>query len=240
MADAISIDFRLPFDEAIAAAFARIPTLPEIYYGEVPDGARRIAFSVSHLAGLDQITAVMDSLNAAHMAGLSLDQWREQALEQDWGLPDHRLDLIYRVHAQTAYNAGHWRNFQQNVDTRPYLMYSAINDSRTRPRHRRLSGYIAPVGDPFWRTHSPPLGFNCRCSLVSLTAKQAQARGFGTQEQPTVGADPGWQYEPLQAPEVDEKLLSDKAAASHPAINRHVVEALTNFLVFLRTKTRSI
>jgi hypothetical protein len=76
-------------------------------------------------------------------------------------------------------------------------MYSAINDARTRPAHRAMDGVIRPVGDSFWDDHSPPCGYNCRCSLISLTGDQADARGGPTpQISPDARADPGFGARP--------------------------------------------
>ncbi len=160
MPEALRMSFRLPFAEAIRSARARKPIMPDAYYSDAQDDARRTAWTVSGLAGLSQIREVLDSLNDAQARGVSFGEWRRGAAEAT-GLPQHRLELIFRMHAQTAYNAGHWRRFEVNADTRPFLMYSAVNDDRTRPAHRALSGYIAHKDDPVWETLTPPLGFNC-------------------------------------------------------------------------------
>ncbi len=79
----------------------------------------------------------------------------------------------------------------------PYLMYDAINDSRVRPSHLALDGVIRPVGDPFWKTHTPPLGHRCRCTLRALDRNEARERGGPTQNVPAEGvADPGWGSDP--------------------------------------------
>lgn len=96
--------------------------------------------------------------------------------------------------------AGHWRRFEEAADDLPYLMYDAINDSRTRPSHLALDGVIRPVGDPFWQTHTPPLGHRCRCSLRQLSAIAAQRRGGVTQSIPADAMpDEGWGGDPRDA-----------------------------------------
>lgn len=124
-------------------------------------------------------------------------------------LPKHRLDLIYRNNLQGNYMAGKWERFIENAGNRPYLMYDAINDSRVRISHLALDGIIRRWDDPFWRTHSCPNGHRCRCSILSLTEAQAQARsnnGKGLNQQPTyvdkdgltkpANPDKGWDYNP--------------------------------------------
>jgi len=60
-----------------------------------------------------------------------------------------------------------------------------------------LDGVIKPVGDPYWKTHSPPLGHRCRCVLRSLDADEAREKGGVTQNPPAEGvADAGWGAKP--------------------------------------------
>lgn len=72
----------------------------------------------------------------------------------------------------------------------------AVGDDRTRPNHLALDGARFPKNDPFWLTHSPPLGFNCRCRLVEVFEKMKVVRPKsikledGTRAKP--GADEGW------------------------------------------------
>ena len=101
--------------------------------------------------------------------------------------------------------AARWDRILLTQETRPYIMYDAINDSRVRPAHLALDNIIRRVDDPFWKTHSPPNGYRCRCSIRSLSAAQAKARSGqgkglnnpalledGTPALP----DKGWDYNP--------------------------------------------
>lgn len=188
----LHIEFNLPFADAIAAAAALGVELPEEYYARVPGEARRAATTIAGLASLEQIQAVVDSFATVLSGEKSTDEWVRWALEQGWGLPPARLETIIRTNLQTAYSAGHWIGFEEHKDRRPYLMWSAINDSRVRPAHLAMDGYIAPVDDPIWQVWHPPAGYNCRCSQISLTEKQARDRGYGKQVRPDVEPDPGF------------------------------------------------
>ena len=86
-----------------------------------------------------------------------------------------KLETAYRTVLQTAMQAGSWDKYR--VVSTGYLMYDAVDDSRTRESHFAMDGIIRPVNDPFWSTHAPPNGFNCRCRLIPLSKKQAEARG---------------------------------------------------------------
>lgn len=157
---AVTIDFDADFDEQVAQARAQRVLLPEAFY-RLPAEKRALAFAVSGLARLDQAQAVADALARNLADGGTFEDFRKWALQQDWSLPRHRLETIYRNAVQTAYMAGHWRRFEEVKDDLPYLMYDAINDSRTRPSHLAMDGVIRPVDDPIWKTHTPPLGHRC-------------------------------------------------------------------------------
>ena len=50
----------------------------------------------------------------------------------------------------------------------PYTRYVTRADSRVRPRHRLLHGFVAAADWVGWGTISPPNGWNCRCVLKGV------------------------------------------------------------------------
>lgn len=220
----LAFSFTLPFSDAIAAAKSRGVMLPDEYYGQIPLEKRRETFSVSNLTRLDQVQGVLDKLTDHLQQGGTLRQFQDWAKTQDFNLSPHRLETIYRNGVQTAYNAGQWRAFEQHKKRRPYLMYDAINDSRTRPAHQALDNIIRPVDDPFWASHSPPLGHRCRCSLLSLSETQAQARsrdgkGLSKPETPEMQADnEGWGRKPTQWDDTLNRIEKTKLDKLPPPI----------------------
>jgi len=222
----VSIDFDAPFDVQAAQARAQGVVLPEYYYGALQAEKRKYAQTVSSLAGLDQIQPIVDKLAEFQAEGKTLAEFKKWAKTQDWTLPNGRLETIYRNSVQTAYQAGHWRDFEENKDERPYLMYDAINDSRVRPSHLALDNTIKPVDDPFWDTHSPPLGHRCRCSLRSLSPREAMKHGGVTQNVPSEGGpDEGWGSKPTQWGQTLERLKEEKLAKAPEVIARAVDNA---------------
>ena len=199
----LKLGFNVPFSEAIKAAQQRNVVLPDVYYGELQGLARQQAFSVAGLASLDQLTIVRNSLAAKLQSGQTFRQWQKDITESGTlDLPRHRLDNIFRTNIQSNYNRGRWERFVEGKDTQPYLMYDAINDSRVRPSHLAMDGIIRTVDDPFWHSHAPLNGYRCRCRLVSLNERLAQARsGNGTGLNKGVDAqamqpDKGFDYNP--------------------------------------------
>lgn len=176
MPEPIKVSFNQPFYRAVEEMAKRGVVLPEKYYGELQGLHRQLNFSIAGKASLDQLHAVLDSLEEVLQKGSTFEKWRKDIRVQDLGLPKHRLDNIFRTNIQAAYNRGHWENFVQHKNTRPYLMYDAINDTRVRPTHLAMDGIIRPVEDRFWATNYPPNGFRCRCRCISLTDRQARER----------------------------------------------------------------
>ncbi|HYI40002.1 MAG TPA: phage minor head protein [Allosphingosinicella sp.] len=88
-----------------------------------------------------------------------------------------RVRLIYDTNIRTSQAVGKWRAAQRTKQFLPYIRYSAVMDSRTRPAHAALHGIIRPVDDPFWAQAYPPCGFQCRCIASQLSRSQAARYG---------------------------------------------------------------
>jgi SPP1 gp7 family putative phage head morphogenesis protein len=117
-----------------------------------------------------------------------------------FGLGKSRMELIFRNAVQTNYGIGRTVQQRENAAARGYLMWDAINDSRTRPAHRAMDNHIAPIDDPIWKVWHPPAGHNCRCSRIALTESQARARGY-PKAAPNVQPDAGWEGDPTDGNE---------------------------------------
>jgi len=47
-----------------------------------------------------------------------------------------------------------------------------------RHTHREMQGIIRPIDDPYWLTHWPPNGINCRCHVQLLTERDLRRYRF--------------------------------------------------------------
>lgn len=109
---------------------------------------------------------------------MSFNEWRKNTTAEMLTLPKSYQETVFRNAILTAHNASKWTHFRDNANARPILRYSAINDSRTRPAHKALHGLMMPINDPRWQSIAPPNGHNCRCTLMSLSERQAKAFGY--------------------------------------------------------------
>jgi SPP1 gp7 family putative phage head morphogenesis protein len=206
----------LPFAEAVAWAKARGVVLPDVYYGELQGLAQAMAFSIAGVASLDALTLTLDSLTKAMENGDSLDDWKKKVASGEIpisGLPPHRVENIFRTNIQSAYARGRCEQQRANYATRPWLMYDAVNDSRTRPAHAAMDGFVARYDDPVWSTWRPPCGYQCRCRVIALSDKQAdkyRKADDNRMQEPgmhearaqaiTGGPDKGWDYDVCSDP----------------------------------------
>lgn len=170
--------------EPAAEFYARLETL------------RKEAWTLAKISDVEQIEQVKQSLIKALQEGKSFREWQQALTPEMLALPKHYQETVFRTAVLSSYNGAKWTHFRAHAERRPILRYIAINDGRTRPAHRALHGLMMPVGDARWQTLAPPNGFNCRCSMVSLSDKQAKALGYtgAPQELPTWEDDHGVQH----------------------------------------------
>ena len=77
------------------------------------------------------------------------------------------LRAEYNFATASAEMAAKWEQYERDGD-RYYLQYRTVGDSHVREEHAALNGTTLPVSHPFWDTHYPPNGWNCRCLVVQV------------------------------------------------------------------------
>ncbi|MFC3716813.1 phage minor head protein [Luteimonas soli] len=246
--------FDLAPEEAVAF-FRDKGLLASFAWQDVWQQEHEIAFTVAKMVDLDLLSDVRDAVDQAMAEGLTLQQFKAQITPRLvsagwWGVREQadpetgakqlvqlgsprRLETIFRTNMMTAYAAGEWQQIQDAAEDAPYLMYDAVDDNRTREQHRAWDGTVLRWDDPWWQTHRPPNGWNCRCSVIQLgedelalagksapdTAPPVKTREWtnrrtGEVMQVPLGIDPGFAYNPGQDRQAQLRALAaDKRAA---------------------------
>ena len=120
--------------------------------------------------------------------------------------------------------AERWTGFQENADIYPNLEWRTAGDSEVRPEHAALDGLILPINDSFWNSHTPPLGFGCRCELIQTDAEVNKTEGHENTPAPK-----GFDFNPG----VDQTIFSDSAGYYTSATDseaRQLYEQATKFV----------
>ena len=227
------------------------------------------AFTVAKMLDLDLLSDVQATVDRAISEGWTRQRFRDELTPELmrrgwWGRAEmrdpatgeirdvqlgsvRRLNTIYDTNLRTAYAAGHSERIRANAATAPYVMYSAVLDARTRAQHRAWNGKVLRWDDPWWKTHTPPNGWNCRCTRVQLSERDLARLGKkGPDKAPPstdrdwtnprtgevvrvpVGVDPGFGYDPGASTRVAEAhtLLREKAAGAPDDLRRAALEWL--------------
>lgn len=171
---------------------------------DVWEGEHARAFTAAKLADRQLMERLRASLDNMLANGGTFEMWKAQILPELraagwWGVVDNaaltgvdypvfigeaRLRIIYDTNLRMARAAGFWKRIQELKEDRPFLMYTAVLDNRTRPQHRAWDGIILPVDHPWWMTHFPPNGWNCRCSVIQLSQDDLDREGWKVTENP--------------------------------------------------------
>ncbi|EHU4528881.1 minor capsid protein [Salmonella enterica] len=184
--------------EAIAYFRAKGQHIGWNWYETAADVHAR-SFTVAKAARVDVLTTIQTEVERAISQGVSqqefidtlsprlkkLGWWGKQVIVDSAGNAEEvqlgsprRLALIYNVNTRVAYNVGRYAQLMNSTDTHPFWQYVAVMDSRTRPSHAALNGLVFRYDDPFWKTHYPPNGWNCRCRVRALSQERMNALGL--------------------------------------------------------------
>ncbi len=89
--------------------------------------------------------------------------------------------MILRLNAGMAHAAGrHEVSMHPAVLERwPFFRYLARDDAATRVTHAALDNLVLAKTDPFWRTHTPPWDFGCRCDKEDADRGNVETHGTG-------------------------------------------------------------
>lgn len=177
---------RVNFTEAFDDLMGRDPRLANnadeirrAYSGDQGFAILKLPRRLAEHARLKLTERVRDMLAGFLGKGVDRPTAKEQ-LQAVAGFSSGYAETVYRTNLATAFTAG---RMQQMKDpdiraTVPAFELVTVGDSDVRKNHRDGEGLIAAVGDPVWRRHAPPLGYQCRCDLRSVDKFELQSRGL--------------------------------------------------------------
>jgi SPP1 gp7 family putative phage head morphogenesis protein len=186
----------VPFEEA-ARFFRDKVRLPTKKWTDIREGMHARAFVVAGAAKDELLKDLQGAIQKAIDDGTGLRQFRKEfdqiVARHGWtGWTGEgsrkgrawRTRVIFETNLSTARAAGRWEQIQRVKGRRPWLRYVAILDDHVRPDHRRWHGTVLPVDDEWWKTHYPPNGWNCRCTVMSLSKMQLDDFGYEPSKAP--------------------------------------------------------
>ncbi len=185
------LDFTTPPTRAIAYLLSKKPQV-------IKDKATfkhhlsQKAFTISGITNIDRLSAFQNSLALAMLKGQSFSEWKKAnaSLIEGWeGADPKRLKRIYAYNLRHAYAQGRkmemmsrpaksFEGEEDGIEDGWYIRFSCVLDSATRPSHRALHGTILPRKHSFWKTHTPPLDWGCRCRIDIFSSTQLEERGW--------------------------------------------------------------
>lgn len=166
-------------------------------------------FTVAKAVELDVLNAFRSTISTAISEGQGVESWKPQ-IEKEltklgwWGprmvsdptgaqpdrmvnfASDRRLKTTFWANMNSARAAGQWERAQRSKRVLPYVLYVRTTSSDPRVEHLQWVGLILPIDDPFWRTHWPPNGWQCKCQVRMISARERD-RLLGTER--VIGQD---------------------------------------------------
>lgn len=149
--------------------------------------AKKVAFTAARVVGEAAVRKLRDRLAQAVVRGDTLRQFKADAADalDASTLTPAQVETLYRTHVGRAMTAGKMRALNHPLvgDQFPYLLYTAVHDSRVRVEHKAMEKLglngtaVYRRDDPIWDEFLPPWAWNCRCEVVPLDKETAAEYG---------------------------------------------------------------
>jgi len=134
------------------------------------------AFSVAGVAVDDMLARIQGMLVMAIARGEGVENFKDAAAEvTDLSRP--RLETVFRTNVATAYAAGRASAAMRHDEIVGFKRVTT-RDSATRRNHDAARGQVYSKNDPSLGWFLLPWGYNCRCTDVPVTRRQARRAGM--------------------------------------------------------------
>lgn len=196
----------LPFQEAIDFHRGKL-SIPTEHWDDLWREQHDVGFMVAGATKAELLEDLRAAVDSSIAEGTTLQQFQKRfdktVAEHGWeyyGTRAWRTKLIFETNLFSAYQAGRYAQMTDPdvLKARPYWQYKHYNSKKPREQHAAWNGLILPAGDPWWSTHYPPNGFNCRCTVFTLAPRDLRREGLSVSSAPPEdgGVDPGFAYAP--------------------------------------------
>lgn len=153
------------------------------------------AFTVAKATELELLTAYKRTIGEALAKGQGFETWRTGMMAElhrlgwagprtvtdptgKWGPAEvdftdpRRLRTTFWSNMNAARSAGQWERAQRTKAALPFALYVRTASSDPRKEHLGWIGTILPIDHAWWRTHWPPNGWGCKCSVRMITGRE--------------------------------------------------------------------
>lgn len=101
--------------------------------------------------------------------GLPASKIEEHVIGQAPNFTRNYAEVVVRTNMNTAYTEGRKEQAKAMGDLVAGFEFASVGDADTRNSHDVLDRMRARTDDPIWDMLKPPIDYNCRCTLITVT-----------------------------------------------------------------------
>lgn len=168
---------KVPLHSTDALEYLRkiVPVMPKLW-AQLDSASKRWAYTTDEAVNIDIVNAFKNEMleaiqNGEGYAGYvrRIQDLRQHLATNNKGTAKTFYEPYKQKYYQTMYTAHGFARRQalQDDPSAQWWKYVTVGDGKVRPRHAMLDGFTAKRNDPVWNNLFPPIGYNCRCRVVS-------------------------------------------------------------------------
>lgn len=168
---------KVPLHSTDALEYLRkiVPVMPKLW-AQLDSASKRWAYTTDETVNIDVVNAFKNEMleaiqNGEGYAGYvrRIQDLRQHLATNNKGTAKTFYEPYKQKYYQTMYTAHGFARRQalQDDPSAQWWKYVTVGDGKVRPRHAMLDGFTAKRNDPVWNNLFPPIGYNCRCRVVS-------------------------------------------------------------------------
>lgn len=173
--------FEMKFDEAIAYALNKKPTLFN-ELDEITDKVKNDCFWIKRSTELTATEKVLKELQKSLESGGTFKEFMQgidSVIDKvGMGTNGWYASNVYRTNMMTFYNSGTYKQQMDNIADKPYLLYDGVADNRQSKICQELDGKVYKATDPIWARIYPPNHYGCRSSVVAMSKEEVETFGL--------------------------------------------------------------